>query len=160
MVNLKRSVGHFIFKATQGLEGDIMKDSIIQEIKDGVRNGSILPVDGVVVHEGKKFSVTGEKRLQVKEIKERKPRNSSKKEKKFTEPRECETCGKVFTPNKFNPYFTECPDCRKKHRLAAPLEPRKCDKCGKSFTPNKFNPYFTTCPDCRKSKPKKAKKSK
>ncbi len=129
------------------------------EIKNMVKSGELVPVDGIVEVEGKKYSVTGSKRMVIKPVRVKK-----EKVKKTIEARACDKCGKSFTPSKFNPYFTECPDCRSKHRLAAPIEARKCDKCGKSFVPSKFNPYFTVCPDCRKAaKPKKekiAKKSK
>ena len=59
-------------------------------------------------------------------------------------------CGKEFVQSRFNPYYTECKECRK-GALAGSGEARKCKVCSKSFTPSRFNPYFDTCPECRKA---------
>lgn len=127
-----------------------MKSDVVAEIKEGVRNGTILPVDGIVkMHDGKTYRVSGEKRLTVVVVREKK-----EKVKKQVEARECTECGESFTPSKFNPYFTVCPACRFKERHAEPVEARKCEMCEKEFLPSKFNPYFVICPECRREEAK------
>ena len=74
----------------------------------------------------------------------------------------CEICGKPFTPSKFTPYLTRCPNCktqsRRKYIVLNTEKP--CATCGEIFDPGKFNMYLTDCPSCREAKAKEVKMSK
>lgn len=116
--------------------------------------------------EGREFDVTGNKRVQVTEHKEKKTR--AKKEPAQDAEVECEKCHKLFVRSRFLPYMKLCKDCRK-GTMVATGEKKVCKKCGKSFAPSKFNPYLETCPECREAarkarlaakKPKKVAKVK
>lgn len=128
-------------------------EKTLELVKEMVKLGQLTPNEGVVEYEGKKFKITGTKRMKVKEVVEK-----VKKEKaSFNPDRVCTKCGQPFQVSKFNPYFTECPDCRVKVKRVKEDQKKICVACGKEFTTSKFNPYLDKCPECRK--PKKAKKA-
>lgn len=134
---------------------------IYRELENSDENSKL--VDGVVVElvisndqkeihvDGSRevYQVIGNKRLRVKKI----SRSSSAVVKgplpdKIT--KECKTCGESFEVSKFNPYFTECPECRKPNKQPKVDEVKVCSECGEEFTASRFNPYKTECKACTK----------
>jgi len=97
---------------------------------------------------GRNYTVSGTKRLVVKDVspKAAKGKKAPAVDQKLT----CTKCGKEFVQSRFNPYYTECKECRK-GALAGSGESKRCKTCGKTFTPSRFNPYLDRCPDCRKA---------
>jgi hypothetical protein len=134
------------------------------DTKDGV----FLDVDG------RRWRVEGTERLRLSEQQPPKVTEEKARRRASGEPAQdsegvCATCGKAFVKSKFNPYFTECPDCRKAKSLESkgkmPPSSRDftCSECRTPFTVSKFQPYLFSepgaVPVCKKCVRKAAHKA-
>jgi hypothetical protein len=133
-------------------------------------NGSTYLVSGA-----RKWKVEGTERLRLVEVKAakappargmvRSPGPARALKEAATDAQEtCEACGTTFVKSRFNPYFTKCPDCRKKDRGPEPkARDFTCSKCGEAFTVSKFQPYLFSKPGdvpvCKKCSRKAAHKA-
>lgn len=135
------------------------KDKIRELYKAGkfeVNNSGL----NIVSHEGKKYAVSGQKRLRVVEHKGKELRGKVVKDCLLPDKdtRVCAECGAVFEVSKFHPYLDKCPSCRRSRKSAHDIE-KKC-ACGNTFTASKFNPNLDDCPECRENKRKELKSGK
>ena len=101
------------------------------------------------------WKVQGTERLRLFEIKKPKPQTPEARGNAHDTEETCESCGKPFIKSKFNPYFTKCPNCRRKEK-GPPPQGREftCPECGKPFVVSKFQPYLNPerCPPCARKK--------
>jgi predicted Zn-ribbon and HTH transcriptional regulator len=102
-----------------------------------------------------RYRVSGTERLRIIRLEEKVTEVVLKEAptpKQLTAP--CTKCGNEFTRSKFNPYLTDCPECRRKDRKTGG-EGRKftCQKCGDEFTISKYQPYLepTKCQRCTRN---------
>jgi len=136
----------------------------IEEVKEAVRDIRAgrpvewLTIDGdtACTEDGQTFQVLGQERLRLVPLTDY--RKETVEPKKAKEQFNCvnvvcSKCGVEFIKSKFNPYFTECRDCRKKSSGPAPTDRvMTCTECNKEFTVSKFHPYLNmgTCPVCNR----------
>lgn len=120
--------------------------------------GDILIVEGDRDDLNGRYRVSGTKRLRVVKLEEKvvvretAVREDPPPDRLTTT---CTKCGQEFTRSKFNPYFTECPECRRAERRKPGGGDRKftCLKCGQDFWISKYQPYLepTKCPRCNRN---------
>lgn len=139
----------------------------IEDLKADVRTirggGQVegVTLDGdVLACNGKCYKVMGTERLRLEEVPvrlnllpEEAPKAPRERASAVDSVDTCSKCGERFVKSKFNPYFTECPTCRRKSRTTGG-EARKftCGECGGEFVVSKFQPYLNPerCPDCNR----------
>lgn len=102
-----------------------------------------------VVTKSNTWKVSGSERLTVEKVSKAPARDPSTPA--ADDEAICDECGSSFVKSKFNPYFTKCPDCRRKKKApAAEARAFNCKECGVDFKVSKFQPYLNPerCPKC------------